>query len=42
MHIKVNTVPEAERKPKPKDESSLKFGELFTDHYFSMKWNENR
>ncbi len=40
MQIKVDIVPENECKQKPEDESALKFGEIFTDHYFSMKWNE--
>jgi branched-chain amino acid aminotransferase len=40
MRIKIETVPENERKPKPEDESTLRFGEIFTDHMFIMKWNE--
>ncbi len=40
MQLKVETVTEDERKPKPEDESALRFGEIFSDHMFIMKWNE--
>ena len=40
MQIKIETVPEDERKSKPEDESALRFGEVFADHMFIMKWNE--
>lgn len=38
MEIKVNKVPANKMKPKPTDESKLGFGQLFTDHFFTMKY----
>jgi len=38
MEIKVNRVPADKMKPKPTDESKLGFGQLFTDHFFTMKY----
>jgi len=40
MQLKIETVPENERKSKPEDEGALRFGEIFSDHMFMMKWNE--
>ncbi|MFH0892414.1 MAG: branched-chain amino acid aminotransferase [Candidatus Falkowbacteria bacterium] len=39
MDIATEKVPEKDLKPLP-DESSLGFGRYFTDHMFTMKWNE--
>ncbi len=40
MQFKIETVPEYERKAKPENEGALRFGEIFSDHMFIMKWNE--
>mgnify|MGYP006282861585 CR=1 FL=1 len=39
MDIKMNLVPEDERKSKPVSDDELGFGTLFTDHMFQMKWS---
>ncbi len=42
MEIKIiKTAPE-KMKPKPKDESKLGFGKIFTDHIFTMKYKEGK
>lgn len=38
MEIKVTKVPADRMKPKPTDESKLGFGQLFTDHFFTLKY----
>jgi branched-chain amino acid aminotransferase len=38
MEIKVNRVAAGKMKPKPTDESKLGFGQLFSDHFFTMKY----
>ncbi len=40
MKFKINTVPMAERRPKPEDESKLGFGKIYSDHMFTMKWTQ--
>lgn len=39
MNIFIETLPEAQRKPKP-DAKSLSFGSLFTDHMFVMEYDK--
>jgi branched-chain amino acid aminotransferase len=38
MKIMIESVPESERKPKPRDESKLGFGKVYSDHMFTMEW----
>lgn len=38
MKIAINAVKDNERKPKPKDESKLGFGKIYSDHMFQMTW----
>jgi len=40
MNIQVDPVPPAKRRPKPKDESALGFGRIYSDHMFTVEWNE--
>ena len=40
MKFKINSVPMAERRPKPEDESNLGFGRIYSDHMFTMKWTQ--
>jgi branched-chain amino acid aminotransferase len=41
MEIKVIEASPEKRKEKPKDESQLGFGKIFTDHMFTMTWSTN-
>jgi branched-chain amino acid aminotransferase len=38
MNFTIEPVAEEARRPKPKDESKLGFGKLYSDHMFSMRW----
>lgn len=38
MKFTINQVPLPERRAKPADESKLGFGQIFSDHMFTMKW----
>nr|NIP72131.1 branched chain amino acid aminotransferase [Gammaproteobacteria bacterium] len=38
MEYKINPVPAEERRPKPKDESKLGFGKIYSDHMFTARW----
>lgn len=40
MDLQYKLVPEEKRRKLPEDESTLGFGELFTDHMFSMHYHE--
>lgn len=42
MEIKIVQIPPEKRKKKPADESALGFGKIFTDHFFTMQYHENR
>ena len=42
MEIKVTRVPADRMKPKPTDESKLGFGQLFTDHFFTMQYRTGK
>ncbi|MCZ6729762.1 MAG: branched-chain amino acid aminotransferase [SAR324 cluster bacterium] len=42
MDIKINPVPESERRPKPEDESKLGFGKIYSDHMFVMTWRKDQ
>lgn len=42
MKIKVIKASPKKRKAKPKDESKLGFGQIFTDHFFNMKYKEGK
>ncbi len=42
MKIRVTPVDPNRMKPKPKDESTLGFGKIFTDHFFVMNYDEGR
>lgn len=42
MEIKVKGLTPDMRKPLPTDESQLGFGKIFTDHFFTMKYHEDR
>ena len=42
MDIKIHESSPDKRKPLPTDESSLGFGKIFSDHFFTMKYHENR
>jgi branched-chain amino acid aminotransferase len=42
MKIKVIKASPRKRKAKPKDESKLGFGQIFTDHFFNMKYKDGR
>ena len=42
MKIKVIKASPRKRKAKPKDESKLGFGQIFTDHFFNMKYKEGK
>jgi len=42
MDIRVNAVPAEKRKPKPGDENSLGFGNIFTDHMFLLDYRQDR
>ncbi|MGD0022724.1 MAG: branched-chain amino acid aminotransferase [Smithellaceae bacterium] len=42
MKIKVTKASPKKRKAKPKDESKLGFGQIFTDHFFNMKYKEGK
>jgi branched-chain amino acid aminotransferase len=39
MEFTINPVPLQERRAKPEDESKLGFGQIFSDHMFTMKWS---
>lgn len=41
MKITTHPVPLAQRREKPKDETKLGFGRIYSDHMFSMNWREN-
>ncbi|MHA1698626.1 MAG: branched-chain amino acid aminotransferase [Promethearchaeota archaeon] len=41
MDISLELLPEGKRRSLPEDESTLGFGQLFTDHMFSMKYSED-
>ena len=38
MKIQVQAAPKSERRAKPGDESHLGFGQLYSDHMFTMEW----
>ncbi|MBN1830115.1 MAG: branched-chain amino acid aminotransferase [Deltaproteobacteria bacterium] len=40
MEIKIKEILPGEKKPKPKDESKLGFGKIFSDHFFTMEYKE--
>jgi branched-chain amino acid aminotransferase len=42
MDIRVHECSSDKRKPIPTDESGLGFGKIFTDHFFNMKYHEDR
>ena len=42
MEIKIIKAQPEKMKDKPKDESKLGFGQIFTDHFFNMKYKEGR
>lgn len=42
MEIEMKLVPREERKPKYTDESKLGFGQIFTDHMFTLKFHRDR
>ncbi len=42
MKIKITRTAPSKRKPKHKDEATLGFGKLFTDHLFTMTYNEGK
>ncbi len=42
MKIRVTPADPNRMKPKPKDESTLGFGKIFTDHFFIMNYDEGR
>lgn len=42
MEIKIIKTKPEKLKPKPKDESKLGFGKIFTDHFFNMKYKDGR
>jgi branched-chain amino acid aminotransferase len=42
MDIKVRESSPDKRKPRPTDESSLGFGKIFSDHFFTMKYHEKQ
>jgi branched-chain amino acid aminotransferase len=42
MEIKIIQAPPEKRKAKPTDESTLGFGKIFTDHFFTMTWHRDR
>jgi branched-chain amino acid aminotransferase len=42
MEIRITKITPEKRKPIPTDESQLGFGKKFTDHFFNMKYHEDR
>jgi branched-chain amino acid aminotransferase len=42
MDIKITEITPEKRKPFPADESKLGFGKIFTNHFFNMKYHEDR
>ena len=42
MEIKIKKAPLKKRKDKPTDESKLGFGNIFTDHFFNVKYKEGK
>jgi branched-chain amino acid aminotransferase len=42
MEIKIVNVEPEKMKAKPSDESKLGFGKIFTDHFFTMQYHEDR
>lgn len=42
MEIQLEAVLPAQRREKPKDESKLGFGKIYSDHMFSMDWKEGK
>ena len=38
MEISINPVPKSDRRPKPRNESNLGFGKIYSDHMFTMEW----
>ncbi len=42
MEIKIIQTKPEKLKPKPKDESKLGFGKIFTDHFFNMKYKDGQ
>src|SRR4030066_662855 len=42
MEIKIIKTPPEKLKSKPKDESKLGFGKIFTDHFFNMKYKNGK
>jgi branched-chain amino acid aminotransferase len=42
MDIQISPVPPAERREKPKDESKLGFGRIYSDHMFRMTWHQGQ
>jgi len=42
MEIEIDLCPPEKRKPKPTDEAKLGFGKVFTDHMFTMRYEEGR
>ena len=42
MEIKVSQVEDGKRKAKPTDEANLGFGQVFSDHIFSMDYDSDK
>jgi branched-chain amino acid aminotransferase len=42
MDLRIDLVPEENRKPKPTDVMSVAFGTVFTDHMFSMTYSDGK
>ncbi|MFB3926913.1 MAG: branched-chain amino acid aminotransferase [Syntrophales bacterium] len=42
MDIRITMAAPDKMKPKPSDESKLGFGQIFTDHFFTMKYSEGK
>ncbi|MDO8785954.1 MAG: branched-chain amino acid aminotransferase [Syntrophales bacterium] len=42
MEIKIVRVPPGKGKAKPTDESNLGFGKIFTDHFFNVKYHQEK
>ena len=42
MQLQINPVPRSQRKTPPQSMSGVVFGSQFTDHMFSMEWDEEK
>ncbi len=42
MEFAIHPVPQEERRPKPRQEEPLGFGQYFSDHMFTMNWTATR